>query len=88
LRVGQNSLRGLRPLRSNSRPKSVVDARYRAPRKALCCSARPKGNALRLASHRRKGLALFAAMRSEPSGEEIAAGVRLVLSMALTGRSL
>src|SRR6185369_15893690 len=43
LRVGQNSLRGLRPLRSNSRPKSVVEARCRAPRKALRCSARQKG---------------------------------------------
>jgi hypothetical protein len=28
------------------------------------------------------------AMRSEPSGEEIAAGVRLVPSMASTGRTL
>jgi len=43
LRVGPNSLRSLRSLRSNSRPKSVIDARLRAPRKALCCSARPKG---------------------------------------------
>ena len=47
-----------------------------------------KGNALRLASHRLQGLALLATMRSEPRGEEIAAGVRLAQSMALTGRSL
>ena len=33
LRVGQNSLRGLRPLRSNSRPKSAIDARCARPAK-------------------------------------------------------
>ena len=47
LRVGQNSLRGLRPLRSNSRPKSVVDAHCARPAKP-CAPRRlrrgPKSN--------------------------------------------
>jgi hypothetical protein len=62
LRVGQNSLRGLQPLRSNSRPKSVVDARCRAlPQSPALLSSSEGGveHQTRLAAHRLGGVRVF-----------------------------
>jgi hypothetical protein len=117
LRVGQNSLRGLRPLRSNSCPKSDVDARCRAlPQSpALLSSSEGENNTSEHQQHQPASLrfgtqpavipaqagihdvspywipacaGMTEPMRSEACGEEIAACVRRVLSMAMTSRSL
>jgi hypothetical protein len=75
LRVGQNSLRGLRPLRSDSRPKSEVDARCARPAKP-CAAQLVRREATRLAAHRPDGsgvalaLALaFSAVRPPPTAQ-------------------
>jgi hypothetical protein len=85
LRVGQNSLRSLRSLRSNSCPKSVVDARLRAPRKALRSSTAqkgPKSNTV-VASQLSLSTPRFASAWAKPSPsrrrEARPAGVRLPL---------
>jgi len=58
LRVGQNSLRGRWPLRSNSRPKSVIDARCARPAKPCAAQLVRRGRRTPagLASRRPDGL--------------------------------
>jgi hypothetical protein len=57
-RPARNSLRSLRSLRSDSRAESVHEARWRARRTRLCCSARQTGRTAKqpAAGNRRDGL--------------------------------
>jgi len=90
---GRNSLRGLWPLRSNICPKSEDEARSRAPPPSpALLDGSPRGpRAMPRLRHRvtpRFASARSSRCASEARGEELAAGVRHVHSMALTGRSL